>query len=328
MSLTNLQYAEIIRSYNKKELENKRQQTKRTALIFEKIPRIKEINELISSLSLETTKRLLLSDDETSMKEFHTKLQELTREKQRLLIDHGFSPDDLEMHYSCKDCRDTGFIDGQKCHCFKKAEVELLYRQSNLQEILNIENFSTFRLDRFDDNIVDPVTKKTPKENMQSVLSVCRQFINEFGGEDVKHRNLLFFGKTGVGKTFLTHCIAKELLEQAVSVVYLSAISFFQILSRTEFEKNDEQAKSQYTNLMGCDLLIIDDLGTELSTSFTNSAFFNTINERLLQKKPVIISTNLNFSELMERYSERLTSRLTSEYTFLKIYGKDLRHPD
>ena len=330
MSLTNIQYNEIIRSYNKKDLENKRRQNERIDNVYNRVPRIKEINDEISSLCLETTKKLLLlqEDNDTYMSDFHSRLQCLKKEKALLLSKNGFAPDYLDMHYTCPDCKDTGYIGNLKCHCFKNAEIELLYDQSNLREILSIQNFNTFNIHLFDDSVIDSVTGKTSKENMIGVLSICHNFVDNFKSDSAKFKNLLFFGRTGVGKSFLTHCIAKDLIEHSFSVIYLSAIQFFAILSKTEFDKTDIDAKSKFSNIMDCDLLIIDDLATELSTSFTNSAFFNVINERLLRKKSVIISTNLNFSELMERYSERLTSRLTSEYTFLKIYGNDLRHPN
>lgn len=329
MSLTNMQYDEIIRSYNRLGLQNKRNQEERIAIIYEKLPRIKEINQEISSLSLETTKRLLSSSDkstDSSLDEFRNKLNSLKHEKAELLRVNGFPSDYMDMRYHCPDCKDTGYINNVKCHCFKKAEIDILYKQSNLEEILKIENFDLFNIEFFDDTKADSITGKTPKQNMINALSICHNFIDNFDTKDAKYKNLLFFGKTGVGKTFLTNCIAKELLEKSTSVIYLSAISFFDILSDAAFTRNNEDAKNKESQLFNCELLIIDDLGTELSNSFTNSAFFNVINERLISNKSTIISTNLDFSELMERYSERISSRLTRDYTFLKIYGEDLRH--
>ena len=327
MSLTNMQYDEILRSYNRIQLENRRNQTERIALIYDKIPRIKEINDEISSMSLKTTK-LLLEDnsDSSSLEEFRLNLKILKSKKQTLLNENGFPPDYLDIHYKCKDCHDTGYIDNRKCHCFKKAEIEILYNQSNIREVLSYENFDNFNIDYFNDTDIDSVTGKTPKANMNTVLNICRDFVNNFKNKEKKYSNLLFFGKTGVGKTYLTNCIAKELIEKTSSVIYLSSINLFDILSHAEFEKNDDDAKNKASQILECDLLIIDDLGTELYNSFTNSALFNIVNERLLNSKSVIISTNLVFSELMERYSERLTSRLAKEYTFMKIYGEDLRH--
>lgn len=328
MSLTNSQYDEIIRDYNRIGLINKREQNERIAIIYDKIPRIKEINDEISSLSLETTKRLLSQSDNNSdsMTEFKAKINDLKNEKALLLKSNGFSSDYMDMHYRCSDCKDTGYINNIKCHCFKKAEISILYEQSNLGEILKTHNFNLFNIDLFDDNTVDLATGKTPKQNIINALNVCHNYIDSFGQNDAKFKNLLFFGKTGVGKTFLTYCIAKELIEKSASVIYLSSISLFDILSDATFDKSNTDAKNKENQLYNCDLLIIDDLGTELSNSFTNSAFFNLINERLIKNKSIIISTNLDFSELMERYSERIASRLTRDYTFLKIYGEDLRH--
>lgn len=327
MSLTNMQYDEIIRSYNRIQLENIRNLNERIDTIYEKLPRIKEIQDEISSMSLATTKLMLEEENHSSaLDEFRTKMELLKSEKLSILEENGFPADYLEMQYRCKDCKDTGYIDNQKCHCFKKAEIEILYHQSNIREILSYENFEHFRMDYFNDSEVDSATGKTPRANMLNVLNICKNFVHNFHNKDRKYNNLLFFGKTGVGKTYLTNCIAKELIENTSSVIYLSAINFFDILSHAEFSRDNEDANNQSAQIYGCDLLIIDDLGTELSNSFTNSALFNVINERLLNKKSTIISTNLVFPELMERYSERLTSRLAKEYTFMKIYGEDLRH--
>lgn len=327
MSLTNMQYDEIIRSYNRKQLENKRKQTERVELVYTQVPRIKEINDEISSLSLQTARTLLFSDQQSDcMKTFKAKLEALKKEKLTLLKANGFTPSYMEMKFTCPDCRDTGYIENTKCHCFKQAEVDILYNQCNIRDILSVENFSTFSFDYFKDDIKDHVTGKTPLENIKGVVQICHEFIDSFDTENRKYNNLLFFGETGVGKTFLTNCIAKSLIEKYKSVIYLSSVNFFDILADAEFSNSNIEAKNKVDEIMSCDLLIIDDLGTELSNSFTNSALFSFINERLLSKASTIISTNLIFPELMKRYSERITSRLAKEYTFLKIYGDDLRH--
>lgn len=327
MSLTNMQYDEIIRSYNRRQLQNKREQNQRIADVYQQIPRIKEINEEISGLSLNTTKQLLLNPSHTLIPEYKSILAKLHDEKESLLREHGFPADYMKLRYTCKDCQDTGYINNKKCHCFKLAEIDILYHQSNIKNILKYENFSTFSYEFFRNDYKDSVTGMTPAANIHSVVDICHNFIDNFTKiEDKKYSNLLFFGETGVGKTFLTNCIAKELIEQYQSVIYLSAIKLFNILSDAEFDHNNVDAKNQVMQIINCDLLIIDDLGTELSNSFTNSALFNCLNERLIAKHSTIISTNLIFTELMERYSERITSRLAKEFTFLKIYGDDLRH--
>lgn len=327
MSLTNMQYDEIIRSYNRRQLQNKREQNQRISSVYEQIPRIKEINNEISKLSLNTTKMLLLHPSKTSISDYKAHMANLHNEKEELLKIHGFSSDYLSIRYTCKSCQDTGYIDNKKCHCFKLSEIDILYNQSNIKNILEYENFNNFSYEFFRDDYKDSVTGMTPMANIQGVVKICHNYIDNFTNiENQKYSNLLFFGETGVGKTFLTNCIAKELIEQYQSVIYLSAIKLFNILSEAEFNHKNIDAANQVAKIMSCDLLIIDDLGTELSNSFTNSALFNCLNERLISKHSTIISTNLIFTELMDRYSERISSRLAKEFTFLKIYGDDLRH--
>ena len=237
MSLTNMQYDEIIRSYNRIGLENKRRQNERIAEVYEAIPRIREINDEISSISVNTAKHLLQSNQDTAvsssseyMSEFKARLHALKSEKLSLLEKNGFSADYMDMHYQCSDCQDTGYIGNRKCHCFTRAEIEILYRQSNLREQLAKQNFDSFNISLYDDSnaSTDTSTGKTPRQNMLSVLSLCHHFVDNFGADNAKYHNLLLFGKTGVGKTFLTHCIARELLDKAFSVIYLSSIHFFQ----------------------------------------------------------------------------------------------------
>ncbi len=326
MSLTNMQYDEIIRSYNRRQLQSKREQNRRIADVYQRIPRIKEINEEISGLSLETTKQLLLNPSHALIPDYKSAMVKLHNEKESLLQEYGFPVDYMNIRYSCPDCQDTGYQENKKCHCFKLAEIDILYNQSNIKNILEYENFSNFSYELFRDDYTDSVTGMTPAVNIHKVAEICHRFIDDFTRTEKKYSNLLFFGETGVGKTFLTNCIAKELIERYQSVIYLSAIKLFNILSDAEFEHNNIDAKNQVTQILNCDLLIIDDLGTELSNSFTNSALFNCLNERLITKHSTIISTNLIFTELMDRYSERITSRLAKEFTFLKIYGDDLRH--
>lgn len=326
MALTNSQYDEIIRSYNRQEFIDKHTQSQRIEEIYSKIPRIKEINDSISSISLSTTRMMILSgnDSDSQMDSYRNEVTKLRQEKADLLKKNGFPKDYLDMHYKCPDCKDTGFIGNERCHCFKKAAIDLLYKQSNLESVLHKENFSTFKIDYFNDKVIDNQTEQTPRKNMEQIVAQCRNFIDNFGTLKLEIKNLLIYGKTGVGKTFLTHCIAKELIDKTFSVIYLSSIDFFTILSKAEFS-NDTESKIQRQYFNDCDLLIIDDLGTEIKSSFISSAFFNIINERQSADKSTIISSNLGVSDLMERYSERIASRLAGNYMFLKVIGDDLR---
>ncbi len=323
MGLNTSQYAALMREYDKARLIHKRELDERTKEIYNKIPRIKDINDSISSVSIEGAKRMLLENIGTT-KEIKQQIEALSKEKASLLRSNGYPEDYLSMRYTCNTCKDTGYNGQGKCHCLNNSIIEILYEQSNIKDVLQRENFDTFSFAHYDNSIKDDVTGLTALQNMHETVKTCRTYIDEFTS---KYRNLYLYGATGVGKTFLTNCIAKELIDTSHSVIYVSAIRLFEILADNTFKKNfeDNFATDLARNLLECDLLIIDDLGTELINSFTTSAFFNCINERHLRQKSVIISTNLSLPELRANYSERVFSRITSNYTLLKVFGEDLR---
>ena len=222
---------------------------------------------------------------------------------------------------ACKNCKDTGYNNGNKCQCFKQEIINVVYSQSNIREILSRENFSNFSYEYYSDEITNPATGLSSLDTIQRAVDECKRFINDF---DNKPKNLLIYGDTGVGKTFLSNCVAKELLEKGNSVIYFTAFQLFDILSKGVFSK-DADAIAAHQNIFDCDLLIIDDLGTELSNSFTTSQLFLCVNERILRQKSTIISTNLNMQDIMEIYSERTLSRISSNYSIIKLFGDDIR---
>lgn len=320
MALTNAQHDLIMRSYEEKQLRSQNILLQHYTEIYEKIPKIKELENSISFLSVQQAKRLL-DGDEHALETLKANVSKLRQEKALLLREHGYPEDYLEEAHECPLCNDTGYIGSQKCPCFKKATIELLYAQSNLKEILQRENFSTFRLDYYSDNYVDPKTGRTSLTTMKEALAVCKDFAYHFGEEP---RNLFLYGDTGVGKTFLSNCIAKELIDRTYSVIYFTAFELFDIFEKSKFGK-DDAAEAMNTHIFDCDLLIIDDLGTELPNSFTISRLFLCLNERMLRRKSTIISTNLSLDTFVEYYSERTFSRITSNYKMLKLIGDDIR---
>ncbi len=320
MALTNAQHDLIMRSYEQKQLHNQNILLKRYKEIHERIPEVKELEDSISSLSVQQARKLL-DGDTHALDTLHTEIHELRMQKATLLKFHGYPDNYLETPYECPLCKDTGYIDGRKCTCFKKLEIDFLYTQSNLQEILQEENFDNFRLDYYSGNYIEPQTGENSLSTIKEVLRVCHNFIDNFG---CQFNNLFFYGKTGVGKTFLSNCIAKELISKSYSVIYFTAFQLFDIFEKSKFEK-DEAAVILNAHIFDCDLLIIDDLGTEFSNSFTTSQFFLCLNERLLRKKSTIISTNLGLDTILEYYSQRTFSRITSNYEMLKIVGDDIR---
>lgn len=322
MALSNSQYDSIMRVYNRIQLEKKHELDERTKEVYARIPAVREMNEEISSAAVRSA-RQLLAGDETAVEKLRKTIADLKEERQVLLEAYGYPADYLTMQYECADCRDTGYRDGKKCHCFRQREIDLLYAQSNIREILKRENFDHFSFDYFDDTRVDERSGRTAREYMTQVVAACRQYVEEFGA---KKENILFTGKTGLGKTFLSNCIARELIERCYSVVYLPAVEMFEIFSREKFaydSTDEDRDRSQY--LLECDLLIIDDLGTELVNTFTTSQLFYVINERLNRKKGTIISTNLPVNEMRDEFTDRVMSRIVSQYRVIPLYGEDIR---
>ncbi|MFR5602555.1 MAG: ATP-binding protein, partial [Lachnospiraceae bacterium] len=305
MALTNSQYDSIMRMYNQKQYRNKHRQDVRVEEIDRVIPKISQINAEITSLAVESAKRLL-NGDESSKERLRYNLEDLREAKKALLRSKGYPEDYLEMHYDCPDCQDTGYHDGKKCHCFRKAQMELLYDQSNIREAMTEENFQTFSYEYYDDSRVDERLGRTVREYMHQVVRQCKDYIERF---DQEKGSLLFTGATGLGKTFLSHCIAKELIDRCYSVVYMSATDLFDLLSANRFSYDPaEEVKDLSSYILDCDLLMIDDLGTELINTFTTSQLYFCINERQNRKQGTIISTNLPVNRLRDEFTDRVAS--------------------
>ena len=322
MSLNNSQYNAIMRIYNQRQFQDKYEQDQRREEVYQKVPQIKQIEDEISSQAVRCARRLL-DGDTNAKEELKQHIEDLREQKEVLLSAFGFSADYMEMHYICPECQDTGYIDGKKCRCFKKEEIRLLYSQSNIEEVLLRENFDSFSYEYYDDRVVIPEIQMTVADYMRQVHTWCKEYVENF---EKKGGNLIFTGSTGVGKTFLTNCIAKALIDQYQSVIYLSSNDLFDVFSKNKFHYDtEEEMKDMYQYILDCDLLIIDDLGTELNNTFVSSQLFYCINERLLRKKSTIISTNLSMTLLRDTYSDRISSRIISQYSIIPLYGDDIR---
>lgn len=320
MALTNSQYDHFMRIYGQRQSDNNNRLRTHYEEACRLLPRLKEIDDTISAISLKQARKLL-DGDTHALAALKTELQLLFTEKKELLASSQLPPDYLEPLYTCPDCKDTGFADGHKCHCFQKAIIDFLYSQSNLKEILEKENFASCSLEYYSHHHIDPLTGRSSYEAMQTALKSCHSFVDTFSTE---FHNILLYGDTGIGKTFLSHCIAKELIERSFSVLYFTASTLFTIFAKHTFDK-DTEASETYEHIYSCDLLLIDDLGTEFSNSFTVSQLFICLNERILRQKSTIISTNLALEDLKNVYSERIFSRITSSYTVLRLTGDDIR---
>ena len=280
------------------------------------VPEILETEEKMSSAGLATIKALGMGADDA--KEYIRKLSEINRAAQTqrslLLKNAGFPENWLDVRYSCKKCEDKGFVNGIMCDCFKELLKSLEYEKlcSNLP--VNNCRFDNFKLDYYPDGI-----GTSPRQRMESVLNYCKTYATDFSK---KSSSLLLYGHTGLGKTHLSLAIAGKVVEDGHGVIYSSAQNLFNKLEKEKFGRSDGNTEE---NILGCDLLIIDDLGAEFTTQFTVSALYNIVNSRELEGKPTIISTNLTPEQLLSTYSERIASRILNNYTLLRFDGTDIR---
>ena len=323
-------YRDIIKQitlkYENKRDRSERERKRRIQEVYKKIPAIKRIDEEIQRVGLDMSKAIINSPDnyEEMIHRAKETIETLRMEKAYLLTESNISLDYMDLKYDCPICEDTGYVDGAKrCNCLKQEMVSRAYKMSNLEHVLEKENFKNFNINLFKDEPFEG-EMMTPRENMIDIVGISEGFINNF---DINNGdNLLFYGTTGLGKTYLCNCIAKSLLDKNKIVIYQTAFTILDILENRRFGKGDKELGSfQYDLLFDADLLIIDDLGTEVSNTFTNAEIFNIVNTRLLKGKKTIISTNLTPKEISDIYTDRVFSRIFDKFNPLKFYGNDLR---
>ena len=285
-----------------------------------KLPEVINIDNKIGKLFIQLSVSMfkdLKVDRNTYIKNLKDEITDLRIKKSEILSSHGYPIDYLNIKYRCPKCKDTGYIETKKCSCYKKYLVKLYYKDSELNSLLSINNF-----DNFDINFYS--TRKTqnelesPRKNIEKIFTRALNFVNTF---DTSKENLLFYGNSGTGKTFLCQCIAKDLLDKGHLVIYKTSDDLLNILKKIRFENNSELEDL----IVNCDLLIIDDLGTEQINDFSKTEVFNLINRKLLAGKKMVISSNHTLEGLSRIYSERITSRLFGDFTLCKFYGDDIR---
>ncbi|EEJ50411.1 ATP-binding protein [Oribacterium sinus] len=317
MALNNGQVQEIQRILSERQLEAHRRYLEKREEIFRKLPELEELEEKVRAFSLSVAGEMQQGNREGLLR-LKEEIGKLHKEKKALLEGAGYKIQDLEEEeHFCPLCQDTGYVDGKKCQCFLKLQGELLYRQSRMGAVLERENFSKFQLERFD-NIekLGQCGNKTLREYIKEIRDYLTNYCEEY---PKNNRSILFTGSTGTGKTYFLHSIAKALLDRGVSVLYFTATGLFEYFSKRMREEDTEDYIEEV------DVILIDDLGTEFSNSFTTSRFFALLNQRILDRKTMLISTNLNFKELREMYSDRVVSRFMSDYEIIPLYGKDQR---
>lgn len=288
----------------------------RHRIAVESVPEILETEERMSAAGLATIKALGMGA--VDAKEYIRKLSEINlnaqAQRRMFLKKAGFPEDWLDVHYSCPKCEDKGFVNGIMCDCFKDLLKSLEYEKLCSKLPVGSCRFDNFKLDYYPDG-----TGTSPRRRMESVLNYCKTYATDFSR---RSPSLLLYGKTGLGKTHLSLAVAGKAVESGYGVIYTSAQNLFNKLEKEKFGRSDGNTEE---TILDCDLLIIDDLGAEFTTQFTVSALYNIINSRELEGKPTIISTNLTPEQLTSTYSERIASRILSNFVMLYFDGSDIR---
>lgn len=325
-------YSKIMREYDIKRQKKINQANTIKKEIYSKNEGLEELEQKKNMLALKITKNIINSDDLTKqveMENMQSKLSEIERKIDNIFKKNQIEPDDLNPKFDCMLCQDTGKItnDGisDYCSCFKQRVINETYSQYNMSRISE-ENFNTFDTCYYSSKVDKEKygLDKSPLQNIQTIKKICEKFIDniEYG----EQKNLLFVGNTGLGKTFLSNCIANELIKKGKTVIYqTSPLLMDQIMQyKFKYNKSEEDIK-KYNQIYDVDLLIIDDLGTETINNNKFTELFNIINTRLIRKKKILISTNLGLKELYDFYDERVVSRILGNFIACKFIGDDIR---
>lgn len=315
---------EILRNYKSKHDNAKIDADRRREKLYLKYPRLQEIEEEINKIGLTSVKKVLFKgmSKEEAKQECEKEMSILTDEKLKIYKENGIPLDYTEPIFECELCDDTGMLkNGQKCMCYKQQVLDDVYKLSNMNVLIEKQNFENFNLNLFSD-------KMNKDGNVQRIfmeenIRVAKDFIKGIESKDVK--SLLFYGPTGSGKTFLSSCIAKEVLDKGYTVVYTTMSELVNLAREHTFGDIDDEVKNKYNIMNSCDLLIIDDLGTELNSKFIKNVMYTIINNRIISGKKTIISTNLTPQELYNQYTARVFYRILEEYRMLEFIGPNLR---
>ena len=312
-------FANIVEEYEKLRAENERRRQIRIEEVYKKVPEIQVIDNKINEIGVNTLNEILSNPDKKGLKEeMHSKFEILKQRKKELLEKNLIPLDYDKIEYRCNICKDSGYVEGKGlCSCFNQKIIDNMYKQSKMNELIKTQNFENFSLDYYSKKPYKDL-KYSPYENMEKIRNFCKNYAENF---DEMQKSLCFYGDTGLGKTFLSSCIAKELIDKGKTVLYIRAAKLFKIFEDEKFGRLSEDTDSIYN----CDMLIIDDLGTEYDSKFNISYLFELISERSISNKKMIINTNLNFAGIEKKYTKRVTSRLTEDFLMMFFYGDDIR---
>jgi len=288
-----------------------------------KFPELKEIKDEITAAGIEHAMKMANNpDDEDKIRlSLESVLDELNKRKRQIIAENDIPEDYDKIRYNCNLCGDTGFVENEKCRCYKAKLTDYAYERSNLSVYMKAASFEKFDFSYFSD---EPEKDGiSPLDRIKKAYNEAVKMCNSF---DEYRKSFLYFGDTGLGKTYLSSCIANTLIEKGYSVLYITSNRLFDVMENKKFNRirSEEEAETA-TMIYDCDLLIIDDLGTEVINKMTPAFLHDIVNERIMADKKMIISTNLSPDELSKNYTPRLVSRLFEYFYALKFIGMDIR---
>lgn len=324
MGYSNSVYKAASDTLHERRLNAEKAAERRKEEVYKKFPRVKELEKQISVGGIKTARAVLAGGE---VKDAVSKLRDqnlaMQAEVKRILTDNGYPANYFEPKYFCKKCEDKGYCDinGKtvRCSCMKSALVTCACAELNRYAPLSLSTFESFDLEYYDKSINSKV-KTSPYEHMSKVFRFCQNYADNFSKNS---ESILMSGETGLGKTHLSLAIANEVIKKGYGVVYASAPPIISKLEKEYFSSDKDD--SLFSMLADCDLLIIDDLGTEFYSQFAVSQFYNLFNSRMLSNKPIIINTNLTITELKEKYTDRFVSRICGNARQLDFLGRDIR---
>lgn len=322
---------DLLKEYEKKRCIANSDYEHKKEIFYQSNPNLEQINSQINTLAILISKETL-KNNQSQIDILRKEFNKLQKQKEIILKELNLPENFFSPNYECKLCNDTGYIIDENrksvlCNCIKQKLFNIKYNSSNIGD-LDKENFSTFDISLYSTEINKEKFKASisPRVNIENIKKIAEQFINNFDSPEEK--NLLFIGNTGLGKTFLSNCIAAELLKKEKTVLYQSSSSMLDSILDYKFGKEDS-SDNIYNNILNVDLLIIDDLGTENINALKFAELFNIINSRLLNQNhkitKTIISTNLSIDNLFKNYDERIVSRLVGYYNICRFFGNDIR---
>lgn len=305
----------ILQEFEQKRREAKLLAAKAKADAYTAHPELADYDAKISNVATSYAKRMLSGEDLSA--QMKKDVAQILQQKNNYLKSCGIDPASFEPKYSCKSCNDTGYANGDQCACFKNKLIDYNFKNSNLGDILTNQSFNNFDLNYYSTEIPSGYPL-SPRANIEKNLMFCQNFADNF---DFCDKSIFMTGGTGLGKTYLSTCIARQLLSSGKSVIYISAVDFFKRIENSRFDSTNTDIEL----FENCDLLIIDDIGTEAPSVYTTAVFSDILDKRISGGKKMILSTNHKLSDIEKLYGQRVYSRVAGYFKCLIFFGKDIR---